>query len=154
MTRACTGLAVGVAILLLASAARLEAACSVSATGVSFGTYDILAAAPNDSTGSVVLQCSPSDKNIRVTLSAGSSGTYTARTLKQGSDQLLYNLFRDAARTIVWGDGSGGTSVLLMTNWTGGPNVSQTHPIYGRMPAQQDAAAGTYNDSVVVTINF
>ena len=154
MTRASAGLAIGVAILLFGSAARLEAACSVSASGVSFGTYDILASAPNDSTGAVVLQCSPSDKNIRVTLSAGTSGTYTARTLKRGSDQLLYNLFRDAARTIVWGDGSGGTSVLLIVNWTGGPNTTQTHPIYGRMPAQQDAAAGTYNDRSVVSINF
>jgi spore coat protein U-like protein len=154
MTRTSAGLALGVAILLLGSVARVEAACSVSSSGVSFGVYDILTPAPNDSTGSVVLLCSPSDKNIRVTLSPGSSGTYIARTLKQGSDQLLYNLFRDAARTIVWGDGSGGTSVLLVTNWTGGPNVSQTHPIYGRMPAQQDAAAGTYNDSIVVTINF
>jgi spore coat protein U-like protein len=154
MTRARVGMAAAVAILLLGSAARVEAACSVSSSGVSFGTYDILSTAPNDSTGSVVLLCSPSDKNISVTLSAGSSGTYTARTLKQGSDQLLYNLFRDAARTMVWGDGSGGTSLLLIPNWTGGPNVSQTHTIYGRMPAQQDAAAGTYDDSIVVTINF
>ena len=142
------------ALLLVLSAARADAACSVSATGVSFGVYSILALAPNDSTGSVVLQCSPSDKNIRISLSAGSGGTYLARALTQSSNQLLYNLYVDAARTVVWGDGTGGTSTVDIPNWTGGPNAPQTHVIYGRMPAQQDAAAGTYSDSIVVTVDF
>lgn len=141
------------ALMFALSAAVLEA-CTVSATGVSFGVYNILTPAPNDSTGSVVLQCSPSDKNIRISLSTGSSGTYAARTLTQGGNQLLYNLYQDAARTAVWGDGTGGTSVLTIANWTGGPNAAQTHTIYGRMPAQQDAAAGTYSDSIVVTVDF
>jgi spore coat protein U-like protein len=141
------------ALMLALFAARLEA-CTVSAAGVSFGVYNILLPAPNDSTGSVVLQCSPSDKNIRVSLGTGSSGTYAARTLVQGSNQLLYNLYRDATRTAVWGDGTGGTAVLLIPTWTGGPNTSQTHVIYGRMPAQQDAASGIYADSIVVTVDF
>ena len=139
--------------MLALSAAGLEA-CTVSASGVSFGAYNVLAPAPTDSTGSVVLECSPSDKNIRVSLSTGASGTYLARALTQGSDQLLYNLYIDAAMTAVWGDGTGGTSVLSIANWTGGPNASQIHTIYGRLPAQQDAAAGTYSDSIVVTVDF
>ncbi|HXE80604.1 MAG TPA: spore coat U domain-containing protein [Vicinamibacterales bacterium] len=139
--------------MLVLSAARLEAACTVSATGVSFGSYDILSPTPDDSTGSIVILCSPGDKNIQVSLSTGSSGTYTARTLVNGSDVLLYNLYSDAARTVVWGDGTGGTSVLLIPNWTGG-RKPKTYVIYGRMPAQQNAAAGTYADSIVVTVDF
>jgi len=141
------------AAMLLLPAARLEA-CTVSASGVSFGTYSVTAPAPTDSTGSVVLQCSPADKNIQVTLSTGSSSTYAARALTQGSDQLLYNLYIDAAMTAVWGDGTAGTSVLSIPNWTGGPGKPQVHTIYGRVPAQQDVAAGTYGDSIVVTVDF
>lgn len=140
------------ALLLVLSSPAAEGACSISATGVSFGTYDVLAATPTDSTGGVNYQCDPKEKDIRITLSTGSSGTFGPRSLVNGSHQLAYNLFEDAALTRVWGDGSGGT--VFHVKKTPHPVKPTTIPIYGRIPALQDVAVGTYADTIIVTIDF
>jgi spore coat protein U-like protein len=85
-----------------------------------------------------------------VWLSTGSSGSYAARTLRSGAFELPYNLYLDAARTQVWGDGSAGT----FTDSPNPGNVTRTIPVYGRIPPLQDAAAGTYSDTIVVTFVF
>ena len=141
-----------VAVLAAASATRLEAACTVSATGVSFGTYNVFAPAPTDSTGSITYDCAPSDKNLQITLSAGNSGTFAPRGLRNGTDQLAYNLFRDAALTSVWGDGTGGSSVFFKTNPHPVKPVVLT--VYGRIPPLQDVSTGSYVDTIIVTANF
>jgi spore coat protein U-like protein len=69
------------------------------------------------------------------------------------SNQLFYNLFLDAARTIVWGDGTGGTQFYFSQNpQPNNQNISV--PIYGRMPALQDVKVGNYGDTITVTLNF
>jgi spore coat protein U-like protein len=152
MTRGRAAFALGVAMLVVATATRLEAACTVSATGVSFGTYDVFASAPTDSTGSITYDCAPSDKNLQITLSTGNSGTFAQRGLRNGADQLAYNLFRDAALTSVWGDGTGGSGVFFKQNPH--PVKPIVLPVYGRIPAMQDVGTGSYVDSVIVTANF
>ncbi len=62
--------------------------------------------------------------------------------------ELAYNIYLDAARTVVWGDGAGGTQTLEVQN--GDRSVS----FYGRISAGQDVAAGPYSDAIVVTFNF
>jgi spore coat protein U-like protein len=69
------------------------------------------------------------------------------------SNQLLYNLFVDAARTVIWGDGTGGTQFLLVRNPR--PNNQDISvPIYGRIPALQDVRVGNYTNTITATINF
>jgi spore coat protein U-like protein len=143
----CAGL-----LLLLGSSRSAEATCSVSASGVAFGTYDVLGGAAVDSTGAVVYNCEPQDHDVLIALSPGSSGTYTARTLMSGSNQLSYNLYTDAARTQIWGDGTGSTDVYQKHNPQNNRDVTVT--IYGRIPGGQDGAVGSYADSIVATINF
>ncbi|WP_407809904.1 spore coat protein U domain-containing protein, partial [Staphylococcus aureus] len=87
---------------------------------------------------------------IDVTLSPGISGAALARQLRQSGHQLNYNLYTDNARTIVWGDGTGGTS-KVSTPLNGLLSFSVSVPVYGRIPARQWVAAGPYSDSVVVT---
>ncbi len=65
---------------------------------------------------------------------------------------LTYNLYRNAGRTNIWGDGTGGTSVYTRANPPNDSNVNLT--IYGRIPAQQDVSAGNYSDTVSAVINF
>jgi spore coat protein U-like protein len=127
----------------------------VTVSGVAFGTYDTSATSPLDSTGSVSLECNPGTAGgiVTVTLSTGSSGSFTMRHMLSGSTQLDYNLFLDAARTTVWGDGSGGSSLftaqLAPKGWT-----TVTQPIYGRIPAQQNVPPGVYGDAIIVTMNW
>jgi spore coat protein U-like protein len=135
-------------LLVLAMAGRAEANCTISTTPVSFGSYDVFSGTARDANGTVQINCTPRE-NIQVTLSRGLSSVFTTRTLRSGTNLLNYNLFRNAARTQIWGDGSSGTSVFS------GNNIrNQTLTVYGRLPAAQDAAVGTYSDNIVATVIF
>lgn len=140
------------AFVLAWNIGRLEAACTISASGVSFGAYDVFSVTSTNSTGSVLYDCAPQDNNIRISLSTGSSGTYALRTLRNGTEQLGYNLFMDAALSQIWGDGTGGSGVYVRKNPPNKTNILVT--IYGRIPALQDVRAGGYSDSIVVTVDF
>lgn len=136
-------------LLFLFAPASSEAQCSVSSSGVAFGTYDVLLTPPDDTTGTVSFSCLllllP-----RITLSTGSSLSFAPRTMKKGAEALSYNLYLDAARSSVWGDGTAGTSYYQpLLSLLGG-----TVTVYGRMPAKQNVSAGSYTDTVVVTLLF
>ena len=137
--------------------------CSASATSVMFGVYDATAAAPNDSTGTLTVTCTytPSgDREILYTvgLNSGNGTTAAVRWLASGDYRLYYNLFTDPARLLIWGDGTAG-SQLVSGSLKVGPGVgngtrSDNFTVYGRMPAQQDANAGDYSDTIVFTLTF
>ena len=67
-------------------------------------------------------------------------------------DQLAYNLYLDAARTVVWGDGSGGTSVYANARPPNNQWVTVT--VYARVGSGQDVTVGSYTDSIVATILY
>jgi len=142
---------VGAAALLAASPAG---ACTISATGVPFGAYDPTIPSNDDGTGTVSLACSPSVSAPVVALEAGGSGTIAARRMQNGIYLLNYNLFTDTNRLILWGNGVVGATVTLSggTVTSGQRRFSRT--IYGRIPAGQNVGAGTYNDTLVVTVIF
>lgn len=146
--------ALAAAVLLLVSGSARGQSCSVSVTsGVSFGAYDPLDTSPLDQTGSITYQCGVLFLGtIRIDLSTGSSGTYAFRQMHKGGDELRYNLYLDATRTLIWGNGTSGSSrfgpVLPLL---GSP---QTLTIYGRIPARQASPIGVYTDTVTATINF
>lgn len=136
--------------------------CSVSTTGVGFGDYDPLLATPDDSSANVAVTCTrvilvdPFSVNYTLSLSRGSSGSYAPRRMNAGTARLDYNLYRDAARAQVWGDGTNSTGTVAGTTSFVWFQTSKTanHTVYGRVPAQQNAAAGAYADTIVVTITF
>jgi len=130
-------------------------ACTVSATGVAFGAYDTLSAAPDDGTGSIVLVCHPNVHAPSVELDAGLSGLFSPRRMNSGAAALDYNLYTSATRLIVWGNGLGGSVAVTLTG--GGVTAGQRtfeRTIYGRIPAGQSVPAGTYGDTIVVTVVF
>ncbi len=137
-----------------AALAASPANCSVSGSTVPFGTYDIFALSPTDTVGTVSVSCyDPGNANVsaRVEFGAGQYGYFAGRAMKWtgGAVVIGYNLFTDAARTQVWGDGSGSTVAVTIKTKVG---VVTPIPIYGRMPAGQDVAAGIYADRVTVTV--
>lgn len=129
-----------------------EATCTVSGSGVVFGAYDVFQPAPTDSTGTITYHCEGRDKDIRISISSGSSGAVASRTLQQPGDVLGYNLFLDAGFTQIWGDGSGGTGTYFVHNPQNNQDVVLT--VFGRIPAAQDPSVGAYSDTVVVTIDY
>jgi spore coat protein U domain-containing protein, fimbrial subunit CupE1/2/3/6 len=124
--------------------------CTVSATGVAFGTYDVLASSSLDSTGSISYRCG-SSQNVTISISQGSSATYSPREMRNATEVLAYNLFLEAARTTIWGNGSGGTGVFTARAQA---NRTETATVYGRIAPLQNAAIGLYTDTLVATIVF
>lgn len=120
--------------------------CQISPQSVSFGNYDSLAPQPLDGIGNISVICD-SETTFTISLDSG-TGSYAARRMSSGTQNLEYNLFTDASRIIVWGDGSAGSGTVTNT----GQIVDQT--IYGRITALQYIAAGTYSDRIVVTIVY
>jgi spore coat protein U-like protein len=154
------------ALLLGTSLTAAAADCSITAVNVDFGNYDPLAASPDDAVGTVVVTCrylnAATRINYSVTLSSGTnSASFASRQMANGARptaRLGYNVFADAARSRIWGNGAGGT-VIATGAMTVGPGQgnstrSVTHTVYGRVPALQDAAPGAYLDSLVLTLSF
>lgn len=144
---------IGALVLLggLAGASYVEAAqCTVSSTGVSFGTYDVFSGSPLDSTGTISFSCNGKE-DVEIWLSTGGSGTFSPRRMS-GPDSLDYNLYLDAARTNIWGDGTSGTGEYTQDNVPKNTTISVT--IYGKIPAGQDVSAGSYTDTLTLTINW
>lgn len=134
------------------------AACTVSATALAFGTYSPLGGAADPSSGTVTLQCTaPSTALLSwtIALSTGNSGTYSSRAMSDGTGSLAYQLYEDSAYQTIWGDGSNGTaevsgSLLLQIGLT----YTTSYTVYGLIPGGQNAAPGTYDDTIVVTVTY
>jgi spore coat protein U-like protein len=142
-------------LLVLGAAHHVEATCRLEVTPVAFGTYNVFATSATTSTGTISYRCGPLDDNIRITISAGSSGTFSLRTLRragQPNETLAYNLYASPPPGQVWGDGSGGTWSLFLANPPKNTWVDLT--VYGSIPAEQDAGVGSYSDTVMVTLEY
>ena len=139
--------------LVLAAVAPARAACTINTTPSIFGAYNVFAVTPLDSTGSVTIHCTQLDKDVLVTLDRGGAPTFNPRRMLNGSESLNYNLYLDAARTSIWGDGTGGTQTFFNHNPQGN-NRDIVIPIFGRIPAGQDVGAGTYTNTVTATVQF
>ena len=138
-------------VVLLLWAAPAAGTCTIATTSMAFGTYDVFVSPPTDSTAVITFRC---DKKSDVTiyLDTGGSTTFSQRLMMTTGDQIGYNLYVDAARSNVWGDGTGGTSFYIQNNEPKNVNINVT--VYGRVPGGQDVSAGAYADTVVATINF
>ncbi len=145
------------ALVLALSSHPAWSACSISAQPTAFGNYNPLSVTPLDAAGQVTVNCSfviSLLTTYTVKLSTGSSGTYSPRRMQSGANTLSYNLYLDALRLLTWGDGSAGTSFVSNTQLIGIGGFSQSYPVYGRIPAQQNVATGAYSDTITVTLDY
>lgn len=134
--------------------------CTVNATGILFGNYNPLSPAGDSSVGSWTVTCNALGSGSAtvagtLTLSTGSSGSYTGRTMKSGTRALQYNIYATPSHSQVIGDGSAGTLALSDSGTVTAGQVYQiTGSMYGFVPPSQDVPAGTYTDSIVVTVTY
>jgi spore coat protein U domain-containing protein, fimbrial subunit CupE1/2/3/6 len=131
-------------LIATAGSPAIGATCTVQSAGLVFGAYDSLSPAALDGVGDINVNCD-AETSFTVGLGAG-SGT-GARQMQKGASALAYNLYTDASRTFVWGDGAAqnavsatGTTVVL--------------PVYGRIAAHQNVPAGEYVDTIVITVSY
>jgi spore coat protein U-like protein len=135
--------------------AQVAKNCVIDAPDLNLGIFD----GTNDLTASssISVRCT-AGTNYDVNLSTGSSGSYAGRTLVNGANSLVYNLYTTNTYATVWGDTTAGTSRPATGTGTGmSLAATQNLTVYGRLLASDNTGAipdGTYTDSVVATIVY
>jgi spore coat protein U-like protein len=126
--------------------------CSAAISGVSFPSFSPLTHAGRFAQGYLTFNCPSGVADIE--LSAGNSGQFRDRRMTSGADPratLSYNIYLDANHTLVFGDGSAGSSAYVP-----GANVSKgSVPIYGAIgDGQTNLRVAPYADTISITINM
>jgi len=68
---------------------------------------------------------------------------------------LQYNLYVDASRSQIWGDGSGGTLVVNDSYSLATSPTTRQYFVYGRIAGgQSGGTAGIYNDAITITLDY
>lgn len=133
--------------------ATILVSCNVSGSTLSFGGAidPLLNPGPVDASTTLAVTCTKTTP-YAVALSAGANAgqsAFSSRVMKSGTNSLPYQLYLDAGRTQVWGDGnSSGTYAGT------GTGSQQTLTVYGRLPSLSGVVPGNYSDTVTVTITY
>lgn len=126
--------------------ATVQNACALNGGTLAFGQYLSGQTTNLDVTGQInYANCSGT---LSFELDGGQSGDINARKMLSGSSQLTYQLYRNSARSAIWGTGANAQGLQLLQPLSGKVDV------YGRIPAGQAVAAGSYTDTVNVTLTF
>jgi spore coat protein U-like protein len=132
--------------------ATIVSACAVTATTLNFGTYSPSAASALTGSSTISVNCTTGSP-YTVALNVGSGGgSFTTRTLLNGTNTLNYNLYKDSAYSQVWGDGSGSTFTVAGTG--SGLLTSNNITVYGSIPISQDKPTGAYASLITVTVSY
>ncbi|MBA2356423.1 MAG: spore coat protein U domain-containing protein [Acidobacteria bacterium] len=129
--------------------ATVIANCTVSTGTVAFGDYDPTASAAVDASGTFDVACTQGTL-ATVGLGAGQNALAGARRLLSGTSYLTYELYKDAARSAVWGAAGGATLALASAP----SNAARTVTVYGRVAGAQNVPTGAYGDTVVISVTF
>lgn len=128
--------------------ATIEATCVVSATPMAFGTYTGVVA---NSTSTVSVTCTNTTP-YDVGLDSGTATGATVSTRKMagpGGALLNYALYSDSSRTVNWGN-----TVSTDTVAGTGNGTAQAITVYGKIPAGQYLAPGSYADTITATVTY
>lgn len=142
----------GTATGTMAVSATLASDCQLSANPLAFGSVSGLLATAPTATTTVSVTCSKSTA-FTVALSAGTTtgATTTARLMANGSTTLAYGIYQDSAFTKNWGSTTGASGDVVTGTGTGAAVVLN---VYGKIPASQVVAPGTYTDTVTATVSY
>ncbi len=126
--------------------------CSIATGAVNFpGAYTSGQLAALDATGTVIVNCDPGRK-VSIKLgqglypAPGSTDNSPRRRMANGANRINYNLYEDAARTVVWDNRNNAVRTTRVYPYTA--------TIYGRIPGSQTVNPGYYSDTVVGTVNY
>lgn len=123
--------------------------CTVSATDIDFGSQGTLTSAAL-ATSTITAKCTNTTA-YQIGLDDGSNASGGTRRMKRSgsADYVDYELYRDSGRTLRWGQTLNVDRVSATGNAT-----SQGFTVYGRVPVQTTPRAGSYADTVKVTVTY
>jgi spore coat protein U-like protein len=142
-----------------ASCVGIGCSCTISSTAtVAFGTYNPISGSSLAGTGSISVTCSALVVGLNVSyviaLNAGLYGTLAARKMNYLTSYLPYNLYTTSGYTTVWGDGTAGTSTVSDSYLLSLLSHTVTYTVYGLISASQNVIAGSYTDTITVTVTY
>ena len=141
-----------------ASCVGVKCSCSVNGNAISFGAYVPTASGDIKVAADISVTCKAFVLGVisyEIHLGPGVYGSVTDRKMSNGSSLLSYNIYTNTGRTIIWGNGTGGTgmmsdSYLLLL----GASRTETVSMYGKLVAGQNVSAGSYSDIIVASVIY
>jgi spore coat protein U-like protein len=158
VTKALLGGAAGLALLApavptavavtaqLTIRATVGSGCSLSGGTLDFGEYVSGQSTHLDAVGT--LDYNNCQGNVTVEIDGGQGGAISSRQMTSSGRKLAYQLYRNASRTAVWGQGADAQKINIISGGTG------KLEIFGRIPKGLNVQSGTYTDTVNVTLTF
>jgi spore coat protein U-like protein len=123
--------------------AQVQASCVLKGGTLPFGVYT---GRENDATGQFSYQCTGgTDINLTLGLGQNPQGAQRAMVVDGGGDTLAYEIYSDPNRQTVWDDTTG-------VDIDGVSAAEEVAQVYGRILAGEDAPAGNYSDTVLITL--
>jgi spore coat protein U-like protein len=128
----------------LSVTAEIQATCTLDGGSLNFGNYS---GSATEGQGSFSYECT-GGSNITLSLGPGQNPEGAGRAMADGAERLLYELYQDAARQQEWGEDGDALSIQTTSA------DEETVQVYGLIPPDQDAPAGSYSDTVQITLNI
>jgi spore coat protein U-like protein len=127
--------------------------CTISAQPMNFGNYDPVqanATAPLDGQAVITVACTKGT-TVNLSMDGGSNEQGQTRRMSGGPATFLqYEVYKDASRTEVWGE----TGNQVYDGGVAPSRDPRQFIAYGRVPGGQDVPEGTFQDTVLVTVDF
>lgn len=117
--------------------------------GINFGSTGLIGA-DIDQQGTISVTCTDGTPyTVSLDEGGGTGATEASRlmTRSAGSETVAYILSRNIGHTLLWGTGPNAYSGV-------GSGTEQVLDVFGRVPIQTTPVAGTYQDTVTVTLTF
>jgi len=135
--------------------ATVLSTCSATAAALAFPNYTPGAGAKIGNT-TISVKCTKNTP-FTVLLNAGTTtgDAFAQRLMGSGANTLQYNLYTSAALNTIFGDGTAGTSTAAGTGL--GVATANSVQVFGQVPdsaTNQAAIAGSYSDTITVTVSY
>ena len=88
-----------------------------------------------------------------ISLDAGAGGSIANRVLNGPGTPLAYNLYTTDSYQTVWGNNGRSDSYSLLAS-VGGTSRTRSFTVYGLIPAGQYVAAGSYSNTITVSVVY
>ncbi len=135
----------GTETAVLTVTATVLSSCTIEGGTLDFGEYVTGQVNDLDGVGQITLtNCSG---QVTIAMDGGTSGSVAARKLANAGYTLDYQLYRDPSRSQVWGEGGQAFVGQILVD-------QATLQVFGRIPGGQSVPAGTYVDTVNITLTF
>lgn len=127
--------------------------CTITTQPLAFGNYDPVQAnntAALDGQTTLTVACTKGTA-VNIAMDNGTNAAGPNRRMTSGGKEFLgYQVYKDSSRNQVWGSTGNG----LLNGGIAPSRDPRQFTVYGRVPGGQDVSEGSFQDTVLVTVQF